>query len=1713
MDVRIWSIPGATTAQGRAYQYLPGLSSGGFGTTRPVPGQYATACDGQSCIPANDLSLFADFDGDLSPDFVRLEADAGQGQIRVGHANNATRFRARDVIEGITTGYGATTFIQYLPTSVRDVYRPDRGSRSDNDPHTPGTQVYGRKSPVQDLRGHAYVVSTVQSDAPTHADDDDYSYMVYRYGGAKIQSGGRGMLGYRQIQSIEANHGSAHVISTTLYHQDFPLIGMPAISDKRYRAGAFAQDACRASPWSNTCFGAETGPGGLPDPGGNQISRTLHYWHAAPGLTGSSGTYTAVPRFVGTFLAREVTYDAFSGACKPITNTTTANVKLQDEAIVASYDTWGNATQTVTDVTVGTDIVGEPGVCGAMPQAPLRADSAPVMARVPEGSSGFESCTGGCVQRKITENVFSNFTGSAWLLGRMTSSEVTSLRSGVAAAAKRISHFTYATSGAATGFLTVEHLQKAISPNQDLRTEYVLDTFGNRVGIYTCSGELTGVQCRNPTAVVHRPEAADGGPDARVHRYERHIFDPRGRFLLEVRRPYFDPNAGANQVEEHAQQTITERSAYGEVTAESLVSGLTRRAAFGHLGRPYASEDDTGAQQVVTFRWCQGQGPAPTVACPPRAVFRQQTVTAGAPRAWTYFDRLGRELLKAAENFNDPADNAGFVLKQFSASCQFFDHWGRLERASEPFFLPQAPVSGAPSFTTDDLCASPPVEFTRTQHDVLGRPTNVFLPGSGRTESMSYSGLKTTVTNPAEQKTTTTKNALGEVIEVRDSGISGQGNDGLVTYYRFDAFSNLIEVRRNSGALDRHDVVSTMLYDALGRKRSDSDPDAGSAQYVYNAAGEIIRQIDGKGQVIEQYYDALGRVWKRRIYSSDRIFADGAYRLGEAAPPAPGSLATATIDLTEYDTAANGVGAIASRERSAHLEPVWRETFSYDSRGRPQRRDLLVGGQSFFEQTVFDALGRVFRQRDASGAWTKQIWSPRGFVRRLCASAAGDSDAVSCSGRVFHELIEQTARGQAKIDRRNGSDTLRTTRTYDDSTGWLEAIQSGSANAIQNLHYTRDALGQLLSREDQRRDLRETFAYDGLNRLTLVQLSLNGQSAIDALLLSYDRLGNICSKKEFLGAVQSYVYAGAAGCVGAGNAIGISPHAVTSAHGRLYTYDRNGNQTRAQTGSASLSRTVAYTAEDQVSEIVQGTRTTRFTYGPDGSRWRREDIGDPGGNRTTLYLGGVERISQSGTQTWRRHVGGVAVVNLTGATETVRWLFQDHLGSIDAVTHDNGVLAAGESMSFDAHGRRRDVEDWRDQPPNNPQQTTRGFTGHEQIDAHELVHMNGRVYDPLLGRFIQADPIVQDPYAPQNWNRYTYVYNNPLNGTDPSGYSSIGTWIATIAVIALSFATGYAAGVLLEAGKVGAAALTVAWGGALAGAVSGGGASGAAKGAFSALAFFGIGSYFQSSHATGMGLRNAHGLTTSGRIVKVLAHGVTSGVMHDLQGGKFGHGFASGAFNEAVSPWIDHVPKIAGQIAVSALVGGTATKLAGGKFANGAMSGAFARAFASILRNQPQGSASQRELTFETVSGPDYFQDGGWNWRIKWGLSMPSNDGGWIVQEVRYNLDAMGVDGAALSESAHYWEAWRVEPGDTTTSGPLWWDDQFSADVQGKAVSINFSTVASARFYEGLQLPKLFRAHSVASAGALRATTVDPHLPVTSATAPVVRTFEHRWPQ
>ena len=62
-----------------------------------------------------------------------------------------------------------------------------------------------------------------------------------------------------------------------------------------------------------------------------------------------------------------------------------------------------------------------------------------------------------------------------------------------------------------------------------------------------------------------------------------------------------------------------------------------------------------------------------------------------------------------------------------------------------------------------------------------------------------------------------------------------------------------------------------------------------------------------------------------------------------------------------------------------------------------------------------------------------------------------------------------------------------------------------------------------------------------------------------------------------------------------------------------------------------------------------------------------------------------------------------------------------------------------------------------------------GYTGHEMLNDFDIINMNGRLYDPVLGRFLSPDNFVQMPDNTQSYNRYSYCLNNPLKYTDPSG--------------------------------------------------------------------------------------------------------------------------------------------------------------------------------------------------------------------------------------------------------------------------------------------------------------------------------------------------------
>ena len=110
------------------------------------------------------------------------------------------------------------------------------------------------------------------------------------------------------------------------------------------------------------------------------------------------------------------------------------------------------------------------------------------------------------------------------------------------------------------------------------------------------------------------------------------------------------------------------------------------------------------------------------------------------------------------------------------------------------------------------------------------------------------------------------------------------------------------------------------------------------------------------------------------------------------------------------------------------------------------------------------------------------------------------------------------------------------------------------------------------------------------------------------------------------------------------------------------------------------------------------------------------------------------------------------------------YVIKDHQGSMYATVTGNTV----ERYSFDAWGRRRNPQTL--SYDNVTTSFDRGYTLHEHYDDFGLINMNGRLYDPLVGRMLSPDIVIQDEQNSQAYNRYSYCFNNPLRYTDPSGY-------------------------------------------------------------------------------------------------------------------------------------------------------------------------------------------------------------------------------------------------------------------------------------------------------------------------------------------------------
>jgi RHS repeat-associated protein len=702
--------------------------------------------------------------------------------------------------------------------------------------------------------------------------------------------------------------------------------------------------------------------------------------------------------------------------------------------------------------------------------------------------------------------------------------------------------------------------------------------------------------------------------------------------------------------------------------------------------------------------------------------------------------------------------------------------------------------------------------WTTSAYDVLGRltekstPDADVKPGGNKIVRYEYDGLTSRVRVTGgldEQVKTTIKNAQGLVAEVIDA-------QGGSVKYQYDALGQLLETNANG-------QITQIRYNRRGQKIKLEDATMGQWLYSYNAYGELISQRDSLKQSSTMTYDVLGRMRTRLE---------------------PDLISKWFYDANEDKSACgSGIGKLCE----ASAANKYNRKHIYDGAGRIASTATVLDNpsQPAVVSVAYDAnTGRMASRTWPTGYKANYSYTPLGYLQTITGSGAGATTAsYSVRGMDWRGNITSFLNGNklAQFSTYNASGRLTSINVS------TEPNFGAGPNSVQRFGqgYTYDGNSNLLSRQDTSTTVSEAFTYDKLNRLVkylTVSPAVGSTSMNYDIEVGYSREGHIFYKSD----VGTYYYDWPAH---PGRLIGVgldkpswAQSKLTGTRSLFYAYDDarpgatqlnngtvvgNGNLfytvSQEASGAPSSVRWENYTSFNMpqsfnyglASKIgdptngAQSNRTLTFVYGPEHQRiTQRVEVANSApaqylaGAGTTWYLNGEDSLGLSyekevkpnGMVEHKHYLSANGTVFALQTTRSgplgtqpassLRYMHHDHMGSAAATTDEAGTIV--ERLAYDPWGKRRypsGQADTQDQLVG--QSTDRGFTMHEHLDEVGVIHMNGRIYDPLVGRFMSADTVI--PYANdlQAYNRYAYSYNNPLKFDDPTGHSPASIGIET----------------------------------------------------------------------------------------------------------------------------------------------------------------------------------------------------------------------------------------------------------------------------------------------------------------------------------------------
>lgn len=588
------------------------------------------------------------------------------------------------------------------------------------------------------------------------------------------------------------------------------------------------------------------------------------------------------------------------------------------------------------------------------------------------------------------------------------------------------------------------------------------------------------------------------------------------------------------------------------------------------------------------------------------------------------------------------------------------------------------------------------------------------------------------VTTPVWAETYTTYDAYGRITAIdrntgRNSTFSYPGvrvsetTAGKISWKEYDSQGLVTTAHDNGG-----DITYTYFPDGKAKTITAPGGSVTSMQYA-DAARNQTQLVDPSAGTINYTYDSFGRI-KTQTDARNQLTTYNYHDDGRA------NTVVTPEGTTTYSYNTNKQLTDISSPNSMS------RTYEYDTKGRVNSIGETIAWTNFSTSFTYDNLGRLGTRTHPSGIVETMNYNSFGYMESI---SAGGSTRFTITGMNAREQLTGATYG-SNLAATYGFDTY----------GYPSSTVTGS---VQNYGYSFNPVtGNLNWRKNvNRSNITENFSYtdngDNLDRLTSVTGPQN-------LTMTYAANGNILTKSD-ISTSTAFGYGASAG-----------PYALTGV-------------TSSTAVIPTDPQTVTYNSFEKVNTLAEGVYAATFVYNAENQR-AKMDVTQSGTNILTRWYAGSSYMKEtaSGITKEYTYIGGdaytapIAAVTQSGTT-TYYYLLRDYLGNIThQINTSNEVVA---EYSFDAWGRRRSADDWSYTLDANDLTlfADRGFTGHEYLPWFNLVNMNGRLYDPLVGRFLSADPYVQMPDGTQSYNRYSYCLNNPLRYTDPSGYKWKWKWL------------------------------------------------------------------------------------------------------------------------------------------------------------------------------------------------------------------------------------------------------------------------------------------------------------------------------------------------